>query len=438
MQPKILIVGAVPYNTKATSRSFAAYFSGWEKEKLAQIFSHTKTPCKGHCETLYQITDKKMLKRRFKKGAETGRIFEYEDLPLEWEDTSLEVGDSLFNALYRIGSKRTPLVHLFRKFIWKKKYWKTEKLDRWLEAFAPDCVFLNISSDFYLQEIALYAADKFDIPIVSAVVDDYYFNTHCSLSPFYAFYKSAYRKQLRNLFKRKGSRAVYISDKIKDKYKQEFSLEGETVYLTSTVERKPFSYIDKKKPLITYFGNIRMGRNKSLNDIATALGEIDSSYTLEIYSNETNKKYYGLFEKNPNAKFGGSIPYTQVQEKMANSDITIVVEGFTQKDLSLSRYSLSTKAADALSSGAAILAFGSSDCGVIEYLQSTGAACVCTDKAELVNCIRGLLEDTDGQKARYDRAIEVTEQNHNLQSSTDIFSKIVKQAIDAYKGDEVE
>jgi len=40
----------------------------------------------------------------------------------------------------------------------------------------------------------------------------------------------------------------------------------------------------------------------------------------------------------------------------------------------LSRYSLSTKAADALASGVAILTYGSQECGVIEYMQSTGAS----------------------------------------------------------------
>ena len=153
--PKVLIVGAVPYNKKSTSRSYEAYFSGWENADLAQVFSHTKTPCKGHCATLYQITDKRMLKRRFSKKTETGKSFQYEDLQSEWKDTTLEVGGGFFKALYRLGSKRTPLIHLIRKAIWKKKYWCADKLNVWLETFQPDCVFLNVSSDFYMQEIGL-------------------------------------------------------------------------------------------------------------------------------------------------------------------------------------------------------------------------------------------------------------------------------------------
>ena len=91
MHPRVLIVGTVPYNQKSTSRAFESYFSGWEKENLRQIFSHTKTPCKGHCESLYQITDSRLLKRRLKKSVDTGIVYHYDDLPEAWTDTSLEV-----------------------------------------------------------------------------------------------------------------------------------------------------------------------------------------------------------------------------------------------------------------------------------------------------------------------------------------------------------
>ena len=91
IHPRVLIVGTVPYNKRSTSRAFEAYFHGWEKENLAQVFSNTRTPCKGHCGTLFQITDHRLLKRRFNKKTDTGKIFRYEDLPDEWVDNDLEI-----------------------------------------------------------------------------------------------------------------------------------------------------------------------------------------------------------------------------------------------------------------------------------------------------------------------------------------------------------
>ena len=74
MHQKILIVGTVPYNRQMSSRAFESYFSNWEKENLAQIFSNPNDPVQGHCGTFFQITDKRMLIRRLKK-MDTGVIY---------------------------------------------------------------------------------------------------------------------------------------------------------------------------------------------------------------------------------------------------------------------------------------------------------------------------------------------------------------------------
>lgn len=341
MHSRVLIVGTVPYNTKSTSRAFDAYFHYWEKNNIAQIFSNTKKPCKGHCETLFQITDQRILKRWLGKRIDTGLIFQYEELDNEWKDNDLEVGDAKVEAAYKFGRKHTPFTHLLRGVLWRKKFWCTEKLNKWLEEFDPQCVFLAFSDDYFIPEIAMYVAEKFDIPIVSCIGDDYYFNVEKTLNPIYHLYKSTYKRLIDKVLSWPGS-AIYISDKIKEKYNSEFKLDGETVYLTSTVPRKEFKLINKEKPVITYFGNIGMGRNNSLNDIGYALGKINPSYKLEVYSNEKDERIYSVFDKNVNIEYKGSVPYTQVQQRMAESDITVIVEGFEEKDINLSRYSLST------------------------------------------------------------------------------------------------
>ena len=96
MPPRVLIVGTVPYNTKSTSRAFDAYFHYWEKENIAQIFSNTKKPCKGHCETLFQITDHRVLQRWMGKEVDTGVIYHYDELETEWKDNDLELGEDVY------------------------------------------------------------------------------------------------------------------------------------------------------------------------------------------------------------------------------------------------------------------------------------------------------------------------------------------------------
>ena len=428
MHPRLLIVGTVPYNTKSTSRAFDAYFHYWEKENIAQIFSNTKKPCKGHCETLFQITDHRMMKRWMGKKIDTGVIFHYDELEEEWTDTDLELGSEAAEAAYKFGRKHTPLTHLLRGMLWRKRFWCTDKLNNWLDEFNPECVFLAFSDDYFIPQIALYVARRYNIPIVSCIGDDYYFNVRPSLNPLYHLYGQTYRKLIDKVLSWPGS-AMYISDKIRDKYNAEFGLDGETVYLASTIQRKPFSIINTEHPVITYFGNIRMGRSNSLDDIGYALGEINPNYILEVYSNEQDESYYGVFNDNPNVKFMGSVPYAQVQKRMAECDITVIVEGLAEHDINLSRYSLSTKAADALASGASILTYGSLESGIIDYMRSTEASVVCTRKEDLVESIKRLIADTDLQKRYYDQAIVMTEKHHNRRASCTVSEGVIEKAI---------
>lgn len=426
--PRVLIVGTIPYNKNTSSRAFDAYFHNWEKENIRQVFSNTKTPVKGHCASLYQITDYRLLQRRLKKIKETGVIFNDQDLPDDWENNDLEVGSSVANKLYKSGSKKSPFKYLARKWLWKKKYWNTEQFRNWLDEFNPECVFLAFSDDFFIPEIALFVSERYQIPIMSCIGDDYYFNDRFSVSPLYYIYRAKYKKLIRSVFSKKGS-AIYIGDKIKEKYNAEFGLNGQTIYLASDIERKPFEPIKANSPYVSYCGNIRLGRNKSLCLIADALKTVDPSYKLHVYSAEKNEEYIAPLKNNDSIVFHGAIPYREVVDVFGKSDIVVVVEGFDQCDVDITRYSLSTKAADSLASGAQILALGSLDCGVIEYLDSVGCVLVCTTPENLSSQIKHLLSDVELQKQNYDKAIQVYEENHNKEKNLSRCEKMFRDLV---------
>lgn len=431
MNSKILIVGTVPFNRQTTSRAFDAYFHYIEKDRLAQIFSDSRTPLKGHCGTLYQITDYMMLKRWLSKKNKVGKIYNYNELNENVNEKNVENKDdasTLKQIAYKFGRMHIPLTHILRKILWKKRYWCTKKLNDWLDDFKPDCVFLSFSDDYFIPKIAMYVAKKYNIPIISSIGDDYYFNKHFSFSLLYNIYKDSYRSLIRKVFEIPGS-AIYISDKIRDKYNKEFNLDGETVYLTSDIKRKAFKEINEINPVITYFGNIRMGRNLSLNDIGNTLGKISDKYKLEIYSTEKDKRYFKIFTNNKNIEYKGAVGYEVVMKRMIESDITIIVEGFRKKDIELSRYSLSTKAADALASGCQILAYGSSECGIIEYMKSTNAAFVCDSKKELEEVIKQMIHDKKIQQGYYENQIKMTNEHHNLKISCATFENVVEKVV---------
>lgn len=430
--PKVLIVGTVPYNRQSTSRAFDAYFHNWEKDNLAQVFSDPRTPLKGHCGTLYQITDKDMINRWLHRTKTSGRIYEYDNL----DDTSgvaaVPQQHNLFSKLYSLGRAHTPFTHLMRKVLWRKKYWNTPKFNEWLDKFNPECVFLSFSNDFFILDIALYIAEKYNIPICSSTGDDYYFDSKFSLNPLYYIYHEWYKKRNREVFKHNGS-SIYIGDKIRDKYNSAFGLDGITIYLVSEIKRREFRPIDPDDFTVRYFGNIQIGRNNSICRIAEALKKINPKITLEIYSNEKNPKVIKVFNAHKNIKFCGSIPYSEVMKKTIESDILLVVEGTTFEDINGSRYALSTKVADALASGCNIVAYGSPECGAIEYLEKIQCATVGHTVIEIEQKLRELISSLGLQKHNYEKAAEVFECNHTRSQSNTRFENHIIYIVNKYK-----
>lgn len=168
MHPRVLIVGTVPYNTKSTSRAFDAYFHYWEKENIAQIFSNTKKPCKGHCETLFQITDHRVLQRWMGKKVDTGVIYHYDELDTEWKDNDLELGDANV-ALARITGFNGC-------FAWLETYKLLKKIDE----FKPDIIHLHNLHDSYINLSMLFSyIKKHNVPTVWTLHDCWAFTGQC-------------------------------------------------------------------------------------------------------------------------------------------------------------------------------------------------------------------------------------------------------------------
>ena len=425
LSKRVLIIGTVPYRQSGTSRALDSFFHDWDNQDLHQIFSDRNMPFKGHCSSLFQITDVELIKARLSRK-EVGTIFNRNDLIDERQSQKQKANESsLISICFKIGKKRTALTHLIRRMVWKKKYWLSKKMIEWVTCFNPECLFLSISDDFFIQDIGLYFANLFQIPIICQIDDDYIFNRKRSINPLYHLYKHMYENQIKEVMSKKTS-AVYICDKIRDVYNAKYGIKGETIFLSSSIVRRPFIPINCNNPLIVYFGNIRLDRNKSLIDIANALFRINKSYYIEIYSDETDAKYIKPLKKCKNIHFCGSIPYEKVIKKTLASDLLLVVEGFSKNAIRSTKYSLSTKVADAVCSGANLFAYGTSESGAISYLKDNGCATVCCEKEGLVVALNELLKDIKIQKNNYDMSF-IASKNHDLKNNNAIFKRIITE-----------
>ena len=380
--PRVLLIGATPYNPCNQGRSLDSYFHFFPKECLHQIFSNSPTPVKGLCDELYQITDKRLAKARFEKANRSGKLFRYEDC--------VENNPKLTVTRKPPFLKGTGIFGLARKMVWRKKYWCTPELEKWVADFAPEIIFVYAGEDHFQYDIAEHFSKKLGIPIIVSIVDDIYFKNHFSLSPFWWIYKSGIRRKIRSFMKLDvvGS---FCSDKIRDRYCDFFKIEGFTSYIST-----PGHENDADRPLpekienAYYFGNLEYGRWEALNDIAQAFLSKDSAVKVHVYTSN-----YALVEnkKRPsNLLLHRPIPYDDVLSLTSNADLLLIAESNKPKFMKEVAYSLSTKVGDSFSFGRPLLCYAGSETGVASFLEDNDGAVLATNKKELQRAVSDIVD----------------------------------------------
>ena len=173
-----------------------------------------------------------------------------------------------------------------------------------------------------------------------------------------------------------------------------------------------------------------MGRNQSLADIGYALQRINKDYYVDVYSAEQDEVFIHVLKDCRGIRFHGAVPYTDVMRLTEECDVTIIVEGFSKQDIDTTRYSLSTKAADAIASGGNIFVYGDINCGVIEYMQESGCAVVCTEQDKLEESLRRLIFDSKLQHQLYERAIVVDQEDHDKEKNRTLTEQMFVRLIE--------
>lgn len=395
-QPRILIIDTQPYNKMVQSRALDSYFHQFDFKNLAQIFSDARTPCKGHCHKLFQITDKRLVKARFNKKNKTGKTFYREDLEDSWT--------TMNNSGYKPRHKG-PLYRFLRKKIWDKKYWDSNGLEEFVASFNPDYIFVGFSKDFFIFDIAIHFAEKYDIPLILSIADDYVFFDEYKNKFLNKWYRKKYLK-LMDYLMAKDVFCIFESEKIKSKYIGHYKVPGEVIYISSDIEPK-LACTHAIEGDWYYFGNLEYGRFDSINQIGHAL--LDNGVQNKIFVYSKDHDIIATKNLSKNVIVNKAIPYDEMIEKMNQAGALLVVEGFKENDVKMVEYSLSTKVGDSICFGKPIIVYGDIRCGAIDFLIEKKCGFVATtidELTSLLNDIKNRTEDINVYKNQFDVAKE--------------------------------
>lgn len=419
--PKVLVISALPITKSASTRAFYTYLPKFPKENIAQIYTNTSQPTDFDiCDNYFQITDSMLLKNRLHKNATIGRIINSKS------NIRYELSKST-KKLISFGKKNYPIVDLIRNKLWKKKKYINVALKDWINSFNPDVIFFHNSSALFIEKMCLYVADLTNKPFILEIADDYYFGKKFSISPFYYIHRKKYKKTFNSLIN-KSSEQIYVSDKMKYKYNSHFSKDGTTIFISSEISKK--ENLNDKIKKVGYFGNTGLGRMQSLEQISSSLKRIDDSINIDVYcpnlgNSKEDKKTNNII------RYKGFVKYEDLANKIKEYDLLLFIESFKKKVLSETKYSLSTKVGDYLSSGIPVLAFGPKESGSIGFLLDNKCAYLCTDKKEINTVCKETLSNNNSRSIILSNASKISKEYFDIQINSqrcfDLINKCVSK-----------
>lgn len=386
LSPRVLIICALPISKSASTRAFFTYFNKIPKENIAQIYTTVSSPKDfSLCQNYYKINDSELVKRAFKKRTVVGKeiVDKTEDIP----------ATKTLKRIITFGKKDYAFVDLMRNKLWKTKYYMNDQLKEWIEKFNPDLIFFHNSSALFMENLCLTIADFIKKPVIMEIADDYFFSKKKTISPFYFVRKKKYKKLFTKIINI-SKEQIYVSGKMEEKYNSFFSKTGKTIYISSMIKNQENPKGNEGIYRIGYFGNLGLGRKKSIAQIGSVLSTLSDNIILDVYSPKLgNSKSNNKDSKT--IRYHGFIPYEEVEKQIHQCDLLLFVESFKKRIVEDIRYSLSTKISDYLSSGIPVFAFGPEESGSIGFLKENVCSFVCTNKKDLERVLRESIYNKD-------------------------------------------
>ena len=426
---KVLIVShTVISRTNNMGKTVLSYFRAFDKTELAQFYFHNMVPEEsGICVNYYRFTDKDAL-RALLPGRERGRVFTEADMakPVPAETTGADAG------LYHLGARRTSGVYFARNLLWSTGRWKTAALRKWICDFAPDVVFFMSGDYAFMYDVACWAAEIANAPLVLSCVDDYYTNNVNAGSWLgRAVYRGYMRTVRRTMDRCAGIFA--ICDSMSRCYSQMFGVPCHTLHTAAA--RRELALAPGARQ-VSYIGNLILGRNEQLAAMGRALlslGLEDCPY-IDVYSGETDSAITACLTEENGIRFHGSIPPEEVLQVMARSRAVIHTESFDPTMVERVRYSVSTKIAESLMYGPCLIAYGPEGIASMDYLKENKAAYCITSPDTLAAGLREVLTDSALRGEILTRARDLAERNHSEDANPQKLRQWLQEIVDGAKG----
>ena len=372
---RVLIVSNNAFSSVYNNgKTYEALFSGFPKKTIAQLFfNHNEDPDFEFCNNYFKITDTDVLKNIFSLHRNHGGQLQSDKTNslLTYFDTKKPpiVGHGNTRLFLLLKSMAQPIA-IFRDFLWKLNTWKTRKLFKWIEDFAPTSIFLIVGSSGYPQEVVRYLCKKYTLPLIIFFTDDYIINP-IPVNLLDRIQRWRMQSVYWNTIKM-ATLCFGIGEKMCNEYSTYFK---KNFYpIMNTIQLIPYSSSQKRNSAIkiSFFGGLQLNRWKMISDLGGMLREVYAKFNVKtelyVYSvSELSPEIVASFNEN-DVIYKGCAYGDELSKALSDADILLHVESDDTYYRRLTRLSVSTKIPEYLITGKLVLAYGPPEVASISLL----------------------------------------------------------------------
>ena len=422
--PKILLVSRGVWDDNGTSSTLTNIFENYDRSKLSQIYIETKRPNTNHCSSFFQISEFSLIKKMYKWNLRTGH--RVNSMYIQDEEAARKEAETMSY----VRGHRSFIYTLLRELLWHLNGWKTKELKEFVKEENPDLIWLTGSPLILMNRLSQFVVKVAKKPYCIYEMDDVYSYKNCGYNPLKYIYRFFLRKRVKSLIKG-ASQVFVISPKMKREFDDIFGIKS--CVLTKGIvfsERHFVPYIPKDPVKMVYMGQLIYDRISSIAILAKALKDINAKNNrllLNIYTGtQISESIKDTITRDGSVCFCASVPYSQVDGIINQSDVVLFAESLNPKFKNIARLSFSTKLTDYFAGGKCLFAIGPDDIAPIEYLKEKDAAIVVSNYDELVDKLEYLLSPNVISEYE-EKSYQCGEQNHNKSAIDEmLFSKFIE------------
>lgn len=412
---RILVVANECFSGGSSNgRTMMNLLRGIPSEQLAQFYLHG-TPDTDFCKRYFCVSDKDALCAFLHMK------------PLMNTEDSAKTGPSTRFEKKVIRSCRNLVL---RNTVWMSYRWWDERFAKFLEEFAPTVVVLQAGDMPFMFAIARRIAKSRKIPLILYNSESYVLKDklYSGVSK-----RSFWHKILQNNLKREYKKimsiaryCIYSTEYLESRYQERYPHPGRSTTLYTVSEMPLLPEIKERQEFhLLYCGNLGVGRAEALAETAKVLYETDRRAVLDVYGKFVSKEDEAAVCGNPNVRYGGVIPYSEIPYQMSRSDMVFHCENNDR--LYNLRGAFSTKIADSLASGRPFLVYASREYPFVQYLERNKSAHIAETPEELAKVLSRCMEDDSYRKQYVENGVQLAGEKHSIAANCSRMCEILKE-----------